>query len=185
MSKRGIALTLICSVALLAACTDTPAPTALEVDDVENTAFSKTTPPWAKNWGEPLDGGYSDFQADPSCMGENLWALGTWVLYGKVKETPSGNVITNGKVWWDPEDNKYINMDTGEVWSLVGQSQTWNFYTLHHADGVIYQYANSVERWQSDLTGAKAKGHVQVEIWILPYEPFFEINFKKYDYKCH
>ena len=128
-------------------------------------------------------------------MGEDLWAEGTWYLYGKVKETPSGNVITNGKVWWDPADNKYINMDTPdtpEVWSLVGQSQTWNSYLFHHADGVEYQYANSVERWQSDLTGAKAKGHVQVEIWVYPFPdpenpdwPYVEVSFKRYDYKCH
>jgi len=182
MQKLGKSLiAALCTTALLVACTDQPA------EPTDAPLFKNDGKPWATNWGDPLIGPIFDsYQADPSCMGENVWAEGSWTLYGKVTETPSGNTIVNGKVWWDPADNRYINLDNEvTTYWLAMQQQTWNWYTRHNADGVEYQYANTTQQWVNDQTGRKVKGYAQVQFVWLPGELDPQVSFKKFGFKCH
>lgn len=186
MSKRGIALALICSVALLAACTDTPT----SVDDAQTPVLNSAPdglvdPPWAKNWEhlwgpDPL--GPDPFNLDLPCLSyPNHWEA-WWSVYVKETVTGSGNVITNTKVWWYPEVTRIVGVT--EEFVLTKMTQSWNWFEFHHADGVRVDHVTISEHYENPETGEKIKGTEVVTLTWIPGVEDPVVNSKRFDFKC-
>jgi len=185
MSKRGIALTLICSVALLAGCADQPTSVEqVQTPTLNSVPADLVEPPWAKNWDRLLGPEAlppEPFNLDLPCISSpNTWHA-WWSVYWKETVTGSGNVNTNTKVWWYPGVTKLVG-DAGEEFLLTHMTQSWNW---HEKDGIRVDHAAISEHYENPVTGERIKGTEVVTLtWSPdPNEPP-AVEFKRFDFKC-
>ena len=143
-------------------------------------------PPWVQNWGDPIIG--PGWLVGPlgyvPCTGEDMDYFIYWAVWGKLKETPSGNTIVNTKVWYYPAVTKLVGVDSGDEWELLRETQSWNWFAHHNADGVVVQHANVNTHYVNVATGERIKGTEVVELTFYPAIPFPDLEVKRYDFRC-
>ncbi len=173
--------------ALLGACTEQPVgPAPAEVISPAFNAVEFADPPWAKNWGDPIIGPdvlQGPLEFVPPCAGEDMDYEIWWAVWAKVVETPSGNVLTNQKVWYYPTVTKLVGVDSGDEWLLDKMTQSWNLFVHHRDEGVEVWHANVNSHYENPETGERIKGTEVVEFTWYPDGPP-DVRFKRYDFRC-
>ncbi len=179
MSKRGIALTLICSVALLAACTDQPT----AVDKAQVPQFNVENGGWVPVETWPLDPWAAYVPCANDRDGEIVDQIvgSEYTVWAKVTEAgKSGNVNKNRKVTFS-EGSGYIGRETGDVWILTKMNETWNAKLLD--DGSEKTWASLVERYENQ-DGERLTMHSAIEL-VFPPGGGFPTFFREKVFKCN